>query len=219
MKKSPAKLPHQPLDHRPVHVTYRLAGSLPKAALKTISARHEACKAELEIKAKTHPGILQSGVYASELFSLNARYELDIDEALHTIASGPFYLQDSDLAHEIIDSWLFLQKESAVYVYAVCVMGNHVHALIRAPDGLDTVDIGALMNRHKAHTARVCNKLIGKTGTQFWEHFYFDRTVHRGKFERVMWYVLNNPVKSRLVEDWQDWAGTYLNPDFEALFC
>jgi REP element-mobilizing transposase RayT len=218
MEKSNAKVPHQPLDHRPVHVTYRLAGSLPKAILKLIRARHESRKAELEAKVKTYPGILQSGVHASELFALNARYELDIEEALHAVSEGPFSLMDPQLAKEVIDSWLFLQDEGDVYVYAVCVMGNHVHALIRAPDDHDTVDIGALMNRHKAHTARVCNKFLGKTGTPFWEHLYFDRTVRQGKFERVMWYILNNPVKSKLVADWRDWAGTYLNPDFDALF-
>lgn len=162
--------------------------------------------------------MLSSGIYKHELFAINARYELEIDQALHSIADGPFYLSDPRLAKEIIDSWKFLHDNEDVYVYAVCVMGNHVHALVRAPEGKDEVDIGSLMNRHKSHTARICNKLIGKTGTQFWEHFYFDRTVRRGKFNRVMWYVLNNPVEAKLVSTWTEWTGTYLNPEFDLLF-
>ncbi|MBC6994155.1 transposase [Neolewinella lacunae] len=112
----------------------------------------------------------------------------------------------------------FLHDRQEIYLYVVCVMGNHVHAIVRAPEGVEKVNIGKLMNRHKTHTAQVCNKLLGKTGAPFWDHFYFDRTIRKNKFERAMWYVLNNPVEAGLVRDWRDWGGTYLNPDFDSLF-
>lgn len=218
MEKGSAKIPHQQLDYRPVHITYRLAGSLSKAILSKIRKNYEIQLATLDAKLAFHPEILQSGIYKREAFKLNAQYELDIDQALHTVRDGPFHLKKPELAIEVIDSWKFLQEQGAVYVYVVCVMGNHVHAVVRAPDGEDEIEIGKLMNRHKAHTARVCNQLIGKVGTPFWEHLYFDRRVRRGKFARVMWYVLNNPVKVNLVDDWRDWGGTYLNPQYDALF-
>ena len=213
-----AKVPHQNIDLEPVHITYRLAGSLPVVVLKEIKNKHQRSKEDLELKSKQNPLFLRSGMHAKALFQLNARYELEIDEALHKIKSGPFHLMQPALAREIINSWKFLQEQTAVYVYAICVMGNHVHALVRSPTDKEEIDIGALMNRHKAHTARTCNKILGLTGTQFWEHFYFDRTVRTGKFTRVMWYVLNNPVEAGLVKHWEDWGGTYLNPDFDALF-
>lgn len=218
MKKENAKIPHQNLDHRPVHLTYRLAGSLPVSVLEDIRLKHEERKRQLEAKSKDNPELLRSGLYAREAFVINARFELDIDEALHAVKSGPFYLQEPALTKEVIDSWKFLHDKGDVYLYAVCVMGNHVHAVVRAPDGRDEADIGRLINRHKSYTALECNKIIGKTGDPFWEHSYFDRTVRKGRFERVMWYVLNNPVKAGLVSDWRDWPGTYLNPDFDALF-
>ncbi|WP_090165110.1 transposase [Neolewinella agarilytica] len=157
-------------------------------------------------------------MYKKKLFEINANFELEIDHALHAIKKGPFHLCDVRLAQIIIDSWIFLQEHQFVYICAICVMGNHVHALVRAPEGKETIDLGKLMNRHKSHTARLCNRILGTTGTQFWEKFYFDRTVRQGKFDRAMWYVLNNPVKSGQVKDWRDWPGTYLNPDFDALY-
>ncbi|WP_044085816.1 transposase [Lewinella cohaerens] len=218
MQKENAKIPHQNLGYRPVHLTYRLSGSLPVRVLEDIRLKYEERKRQMETKFKDNPELLRSGLYAHEAFVINARFELDIDEVLHKIKSGPFYLQEPLSAEEVIQSWKFLHDHEDVYLYAVCVMGNHVHAIVRAPNDREEVDIGRVMNRHKAHTARVCNKIIGKTGSPFWEPVYFDRTVRQNRFEQVMWYVLNNPVKVGLVSHWWEWGGTYLNPDFDTLF-
>ena len=32
--------------------------------------------------------------------------------------------------------------------------------------------------------------------------------------QNVMSYVLENPVKAELVDDWQQWPYTYLNPNY-----
>jgi len=32
-----------------------------------------------------------------------------------------------------------------------------------------------------------------------------------------VYYILMNPVKAGLVDDWRDWPGTYLSPNFYGL--
>lgn len=32
--------------------------------------------------------------------------------------------------------------------------------------------------------------------------------------ERIIKYILNNPVKAGLVKEWTDWKFTYINPEF-----
>ena len=47
----------------------------------------------------------------------------------------------------------------------------------------------------------------------FWQHESYDHVVRNEKeFERILAYIVNNPVKAGLVADWQDWPYTYMAP-------
>ncbi|MTB50019.1 transposase [Lewinella sp. W8] len=218
MESKYSRVPHWDIGLMPVHITYRLEGSLPKEIVSRIRADFLAKKKKLAFEVERQSDVLHSGLYSNEKAKVMAQFEWEIDEALHHTKQGPFHLEHPQLAQIVIDSWKFLHLQKDIYLYAVCVMSNHVHVIVSTPPGKESVDIGGLMNRHKAHTSRECNKILGKTGTRFWEHFYFDRVIRKGKFIRVMWYVLNNPVKAGLVADWRNWNGTYLNPDYDLLF-
>ncbi len=39
-------------------------------------------------------------------------------------------------------------------------------------------------------------------------------TCVRQEFERIIQYILNNPVKAGLVAEWTSWKSTYINPEF-----
>jgi REP element-mobilizing transposase RayT len=209
---------HFPIGKTPVHFTYRLHGSIPKGYEKEVKQwRFRKIEAAREASLKYPPGI-GGRFLEAELFKINAFYEMQLDAYLHEDSNGPFHLSNPDVAKEILDSYRFLHDKQELFVYAVCVMSNHVHAVVRAPEGVDEADSGLFMSRHKSHTARMCNKLLERTGKSFWEDDYFDRTVRRGKFNTVMWYVLNNPVKAGLVNDWWEWPNTWLNPEYEELF-
>ena len=218
MKSPNAKVPHHNLSHEPIHLTYRLAGSIPKATLQELKRDREQRIFELDQAFRQTPELIHSSLYAQEHFKINARFELEIDEALHRRKVGPFHLKDPRVAKLVIDSWLYLQKEGKIHLYAVCVMGNHVHVILREGDESTSVNLSKIVNRHKSFTAIKANKLLGLTGKSFWEHFYFDRTIRKGKFTRTMWYVLNNPVEAGLVSDWRVWEWTYLNPIYDSLF-
>lgn len=164
------------------------------------------------------PSELAGQFLALREFEIRAEYELRIDAYLHNSSNGPYHLARPELAAEIINSYMYLHSRAELFVYVVCVMSNHVHAVVRAPDEVDAIDPGKLMMRHKSHTARKCNQLLGLTNRPFWDESYFDRTVRHGKFTRVMWYVHNNPVKAGLVDNWREWPHCWLNPEYAALF-
>ena len=44
----------------------------------------------------------------------------------------------------------------------------------------------------------------------FWQAESYDHVVRNGELERIISYVLENPVKAGLVEDWEQWPYTYL---------
>ena len=215
----PAKLPHDTLRQFPIHLTYRLLGSIPQNIIDQLVFRRDRRLSDLEsemIKAN-QAGI--SGSYKTKKFQIHAAFELAIEEALHQLEmTGPKTLSNRQVARVILESWKNMQRRGLVYVYAICVMSNHVHVVLRAPDNQEEVDLGNIVGNHKKYTSRMVNRLLDKTGQGLWERSYFDRRVREGKFNTVMWYVLNNPVKVGLVNDWRDWPGTYLNPDFHELF-
>ena len=150
--------------------------------------------------------------------TIRKKHILAVDKHLHQNPNGPFYLTIPEVAREVIDSYLFLFKRKEIYLYAICIMPNHIHVVLDCPDGKQKVDIGKLMQRTKRHTAKEANKILGRTGQPFWDDDYFDVTVRRTKFYRVMWYVLNNPVKAGFVGSWVDWPHTWVNPDYRNLF-
>ena len=66
-----------------------------------------------------------------------------------------------------------------------------------------------ILHSLKIFTARKANRLLNRTGI-FWQHESFDHVVRKGKeLERIIWYVLNNPVIGGLVGSWQDWPYSY----------
>lgn len=215
----PAKIPHDPLTQKPVHITYRLLGSVPKQIEEQLKLRRDKALSLLEEEIMMLPEVHRSQERYKRKFVIEGKYEMALDDALHSAALGsPMYLNSTNLAKIIIDSWLFLQRNKLVFVYAVCVMGNHVHVVVRAPNNEEEVNIGHVMARHKGFTSLEINKQLDRTGQGLWEKVYFDRRIRNGKFNSVMWYVLNNPVKSGQVKDWRDWPSTYLNPEYDLLF-
>ncbi|MCP5098236.1 MAG: hypothetical protein GY943_22025 [Chloroflexi bacterium] len=95
---------------------------------------------------------------------------------------------------------------------AFCVMSNHAH-IVFTPLEKENDSYHALqtiMHSLKRYTAREGNKLLKREGA-FWQHESYDHVVrNRNEWERIVKYVLNNPVKAGLVERWEDWPYTYL---------
>lgn len=61
----------------------------------------------------------------------------------------------------------------------------------------------------KAYTARRANEIIGQKGA-FWQHESYDHVVRNGKeLERIIDYVLHNPVKAGKVSSREQWRWSY----------
>jgi len=70
------------------------------------------------------------------------------------------------------------------------------------------------MNSLKTYTAREINKVLNRSGS-FWQREYYDRVVRdRNDLEQKIEYVLNNPVKIKLVNNWKDWNWNFCRKDF-----
>ena len=65
------------------------------------------------------------------------------------------------------------------------------------------------MQSLKGYTAFQSNRLLERKG-EFWAHESYDHYVRDAEeWNRIMGYVLNNPVKARYLADWRDWKWNY----------
>ena len=66
-----------------------------------------------------------------------------------------------------------------------------------------------LLQSLKARTAREANKILHQKGS-FWQHESYDHVVRNGKeLERIVNYVLYNPVRAGMVSSWEQWKWSY----------
>ena len=83
-------------------------------------------------------------------------------------------------------------------------MPNHVHAVIWPMPGHTLSD---LLHSWKSFTSSQANKLLHRTGHEFWQTESFDHWIRDDEeHARLVAYVENNPVKAgfcKVPEDWK----------------
>jgi REP element-mobilizing transposase RayT len=196
-------LPHFQPPGATLFVTFRLAGSSP-------SEVQEQLRLEVEQTDRILAGIADPDERAGRVYLEQRRLFGRWGAALDTIQNGPFWLCDPRIAGLVAESLRY--RDGKVYdLDTFCVMPNHVHLIftpLSKTDG-DHHALAAIMHSLKRHTARQANRLLGREGS-FWQHESYDHVV-RGEVEqeRVVAYVLNNPVKAELADRWEEWEWTY----------
>ncbi|HMB25148.1 MAG TPA: transposase, partial [Anaerolineales bacterium] len=107
-------------------------------------------------------------------------------------------------------------RDAKVYdLISFCIMPNHVH-LIFTPQEKEKgtfYSLTEILHSLKRHTARQSNLILRRSGP-FWQDESYDSIVRdETELERIVKYVLYNPVKAGLVKEQSDWKWTYCKYD------
>ncbi len=200
-------LPHIQPPGATLFVTFRLADSIPKMVLERL--KMEAGEREALIKQTAVSEELSHLVYEERKRQFG-RWDEVLDQAKY----GPQWLGQPDIATIVMNSLHFLDGD--MYDLDVfCVMPNHAHVVFRPLEKENGTchALQKIMHSLKRHTAREANKVLAREGA-FWQHESYDHVVHnRREWERIVAYVLDNPVKAGLVEKWEDWPYTFLKDE------
>ena len=140
-----------------------------------------------------------------KVYEERKRYFGHFDAFLDQNLNEPYWLRQPDIAQINADA-LHFYHQKAYKLYAFCIMSNHIHVLFEALPDAPALEV--IMRRLKRYTALQCNRALGREG-HFWEAESYDHIVRQGEFDRILAYILNNPVKAGLVADWQGWPWTY----------
>jgi putative transposase len=130
-----------------------------------------------------------------------------VDRYLDGAHSGPVYLRQDAIATLVVES-LFRGESLKQYMLGpFVIMANHVHLLL-----LPAISPSMLLKSLKGATAREANKLLGRTGQQFWQRESYDHWVrNETEWNRIAGYIERNPVKARLVEKPEDYPWSSAN--------
>jgi hypothetical protein len=65
------------------------------------------------------------------------------------------------------------------------------------------------MQSLKGFTSHECNRLLQREG-EFWAHESYDHYIRDNEeWQRIVAYVLNNPVKAGFIKEWRQWKWNY----------
>lgn len=201
------KLPHWQPEGVMFFITFRLTDSLPAQVIQELKAQRER---ERQVCRARFSGAQQW----QELYKLDKKYFGQFDSWLdRCIESSPRWLAQREIAQIVADVIYALDGERYRLI-AYCLMPNHVHlAIDTAGYSIEPLHQGATatypltdtLKRLKGRTARYCNQTLGRSGS-FWHHESYDHVIRdQGEYQRIIWYILNNPVKAGLAEYWEDW--------------
>lgn len=212
-------LPHLQLVGATFFVTFRLYNSLPSVFLKKLRDQLDA--KIIEVKSSKWLDMNK------EIYKHQRWYFQQYDNALDKVINGVDYLKDKDVA-QILGNRLHLYDGELYHLLAYCIMSNHVHILIdtsiqlKDGDDLDRtlgnyVQLDKIMGLIKGGSSYEINQILGRSG-RLWQKESYDHYVRDGKeLTRIIWYIVNNPVKARMVQNWTDFEFTYVAGGFSRL--
>ncbi|MCB9895390.1 MAG: transposase [Planctomycetes bacterium] len=187
-----ANLPHWTRDGATYAVTFRLADSLPEAAIEELKrhAREIERKREIGASPLTLAEITRLSKAGSEAF-----------QKLLDQGHGECWLQRDDVAGIVADALQHFDGQR-YRLHAWCVMPNHVHAVV---EPLGDHSLAETLHSWKSFTANQANKALGHTGG-FWQRESYDHLIRdEADYNYQVGYVRENPRAAGLV-DWR-WVG------------
>ena len=201
-------LPHWYPLGVPFFLTYRLAGTLPRNVFSELEKERQRLQA-LPREDKYSEQEWQTRI-EKQLFALWDEH-LDRDLKIQ-------WLADPRIA-EIVRENLYHHAGTKYALWAYVIMPNHVHVLLK-PDEVwerrfevddsnraqyEKGPLSAILHSLRSYTANKANKVLGRTG-KFWQDEAFDHWVRdNAEFERIVYYIENNPVKAGLMEHPEYW--------------
>ena len=131
-----------------------------------------------------------------------------VDRYLDGAHTGPVHLRSEAIATLVIESMLRGQNLGQYQLGPFVIMANHVHMLL-----LPSISPSLLLKSLKGVTAREANRLLHRTGAQFWQRESYDHWVRDDReWSKIASYIERNPVKAGLVVMAEDYPWSSANP-------
>jgi putative DNA methylase len=121
-----------------------------------------------------------------------------LDRLLDEARTGPAYLRRPAIADMVAEVIHHCANVLGRYtLHAFVVMPNHIHMLV-SPN----IPLPQVTKTLKSFTAKRANQMLARTGNPFWQEESYDHLVRdRAEWERIKFYIEQNPVRAGLVKE------------------
>jgi len=117
-----------------------------------------------------------------------------------------------DLAEVVIDALYHIRRDGRIGIHGFVVMPDHFHVVISLV-GDNTLP--RVMHSLKSYSANAINRTRGSSGG-VWQEGYYDYALRNVKdAERKLRYVLGNPLRKRLAEEFDLYPWSSANEAYE----
>ena len=201
---------------------FRLAGSLPVHVIEELRQEQGQLKREANDVRDIH-------IQRSQSAQLRKLYFERFNALLDHASSGPTWLKEPEVG-AIVKEAIHHRDGELYNLLAYCIMPNHVHLLFellssdvnqlagstnekKDRDRVSTYKVTKIIESLKKYTALRANLFLKRSGV-FWQHESYDHVIRdNDELENTLWYILFNPVKARLVSEWEQWKSSYCKPE------
>lgn len=208
-------LPHFYRTNSTYFITYRLKDSIPISKINELRNRNEFNR---DFKTK------------EEKYHSYEKYFEEYDKLLDNNRKKR-YLSNPKVA-EVVRKSLHYYDHREYKLICYTIMPNHVHLVFHLLENTQTgmsvlqdkdvtqsfkaernseqERISKIMQSIKGYSSREANIILNRKGS-FWQSESYDHIVRdENELEKIIKYVIYNPVKVNLVEKWEDWKYSYL---------
>ena len=119
-----------------------------------------------------------------------------------TAAKAPIF-QDPGSAGIIVDELEFRRGKKEILLFCFCIMPDHVHMLLSSSQehGKNLIN---WVSAFKRYSSRVFKK--SRNIAPLWQKNFYDHVIRGDEsLIRVAEYIVNNPVRKGMVEEWKDY--------------
>jgi len=200
-------LPHFQDEGMTYFITFRLAFTLPENVLQKIRVKRLEFNQIFDKLTHEEKIDMQKEYFYQNIISF--------DELVEKYQNQTDWIKIPEIS-DIIQCSLFYHDGKKYDLVAFTLMPNHVHLILTPLKNINQTDysISGIMHSIKSYSAKKCNQILKQEG-QFWYHENFEHTIRdNNDMQRCLDYVINNPVKAGLVEEWTDWKYTYVSKEF-----
>lgn len=115
-------------------------------------------------------------------------------------------------ARDVVINSIKFHSNRKCHLHACVIMPDHIHLIIQPLEktGGALYSIAEILHSIKSYSANQINRLLNRRGN-VWLHESFDRIIRdEDELAEKMRYIVNNPLKSALVENPEDYKWLYV---------
>jgi putative transposase len=210
-------LPHLHPREGAIFTTFRLANSIPNYIIDLINNEHQS---RIDFLKKN---VKEKILFKEKIYDINKKYFAKYDKFLDGSTNKSDFDINSIVA-DIISQKIKSFDEIRYELLTYCIMPNHVHLLVYHFSDLEinktnlygkgkNYSFSETLRLIKGSTSREANKILNRSGS-FWHHESYDHIVRNEKeLNNIVNYILQNPVKAGLINEWKNWKWSYCKYD------